>query len=302
MMSIKSPDISQDGWTVGVYDLTSASNNLDKGVMRVAVTEFLNSVFGGSMIWCYIEIILSLLFRNRIVTIYEGPSMSKVLHQFTANNGLLMGNAGTKEILVLASELIHRKVKYDLSMSLRRSFIWLIAGDDVAMYASRAIFDKVLEIHRSLGHEIQSQKTFYSDRWVPFCQGGIHLYNVRLFWQKRLKDLEYSEQCCTDTIMSRLLVPFGIESLEGNPSARNPVIGKGAALKKLLDYFPRKIMVPMVIRIFHRNMGSLMSRDVMNFLPGSIGGYDCPHEIPIQDLWNRTQRELPGVFYPLFKY
>jgi hypothetical protein len=44
-----------------------------------------------------------------------------------------------------------------------------------------------------------------------------------------------------------------------------------------------------------------MSRDVMNFLPGSIGGYDCPHEIPLQDLWNRTQRELPGVFYPLFK-
>jgi hypothetical protein len=300
-LSIQDPNISQMGWTVGVYDLTSASNNLDKGVMRAALTEFLSSALGGSAIWCYIEIILSLIFRDRRVTIYEDPSMSKVLHQFTATNGLLMGNAGTKEILVFASELIHRKVKYDLSMSLRRSFIWLIAGDDVAMYASRAIFDKVLNTHKDLGHKIQLEKTFFSSVWVPFCQGGIHLYGTRLFWKKRLKDVEYSEQCCTDTIMSRLLVPFGIESLEGNPSARNPVIGKGAALKKLLDYYPRKEVNPMVIRTFHRNMGSLMSRDVMNFLPGSIGGYDCPHEIPKEILWDRIVDEIPSIIYPLFR-
>jgi hypothetical protein len=84
------------GWTVGVYDLTSASNNLDKGVMRAALTEFLSSALGGSAIWCYIEIILSLIFRDRRVTIYEDPSMSKVLHQFTATNGLLMGKGPRK--------------------------------------------------------------------------------------------------------------------------------------------------------------------------------------------------------------
>jgi hypothetical protein len=300
MMSIRDPNTKQKDWSVGVYDLTSASNNLDKGVMRCALEAFLNAIYGGSVTWCYIEIILSLIFRDRDVTIYEDLQEKKILHQFKASNGLLMGNAGTKEILVLASELIHRKVKYDLTMGLRRSFIWLIAGDDVGMYASRETFDKVLKTHRQLGNVIQDKKTFFSHRWVPFCQGGIYLDSVRLFWNKRLKDLEYSEQACTDTIMSRLLVPFGIESLEGNPTARNPVIGKGAALRKLLDYFPQKEIVPMVIRIFHRNMGSLMSRDVMNFLPGSIGGYDCPHLIPKEDLWKWMIRDLHPIIYPLF--
>jgi hypothetical protein len=112
--------------------------------------------------------------------------------------------------------------------------------------------------------------------------------------------VEYGESCCTDTIMSRLMVPFGSESLEGNPTARNPVIGKGAALKKLLDYFPRKEMVPMVIKIFHRNMGSLISNDVMCFLPATIGGYDCPHLIPLKDLWSRVIEELPPIMYSLF--
>jgi hypothetical protein len=300
-LSIQDPNIHQSGWSVAVYDLVSASNNLDKGVMKAAVSAFLSAMYGGTAVWCYIEIILSLIFRDRTVTIYEGPSRQSVLHQFTAKNGLLMGNAGTKEILVLASELIHRKVKYELSMGLRRSFIWLIAGDDVAMYASRAIFDKVLGIHRDLGHVIQDQKTYFSSRWVPFCQGGIHLDNVKLFWKKRLKDLEYPVHSCTDTIMSRLLVPFGIESLEGNPSARNPVIGKGAALKKLLDYYPRKVAIPMVIRLFHRNMGSLISKDPMAFLPSSIGGYDCPHEIPSQNLWTMIMEHVHPVIYPLFK-
>jgi hypothetical protein len=300
-MSIQDPNIQRDGWSVGVYDLVSASNNLDRDVMKASLTAFLDSVFGGSLVWCYIEIILSLMFRNRTVTIYKNLKTKQVLHQFTATNGLLMGNAGTKEILCLANELIHRKVKYDLSMSLRPSFIWLIAGDDVAMYASRGIFDKVLSIHKSLGNVIQDEKTFFSKKWVPFCQGGIHLDKIRLFWKKRLTKLEYPEHSCTDTIMSRLLVPFGIESLEGNPTARNPVIGKGAALKKLLDYFPRKELNPMVIRTFHRNMGSLISRDIMNFLPGSIGGYDCPHLIPTGDLWKRIIDEIPPIIYPLFK-
>jgi hypothetical protein len=300
MLSIKSPEIAQDGWTVGVYDLASASNNLDRGVMKAALTAFLSAAFSGSAIWCYIEIILSLIFRNRIVTIYDDLGRTKIRHQFTARNGLLMGNAGTKEILVLASELIHRKVKYSLPMSLRPSFVWLIAGDDVGLYSSRKVFETVLQTHKALGHVIQMEKTFHSRKWVPFCQGGIFLDNINLFFSRRLMFLEYGEQCCTDTIMSRLLVPFGVESLEGNPSARNPVIGKGAALKKLLDYYPRKDMIPMVIKIFHRNMGSLISNDPMAFLPGSIGGYDCPHLIPNEDLWNRVTEHVHPVIYPLF--
>jgi hypothetical protein len=300
MLSIKSPSIRQDGWSVGVYDLASASNNLDKGVMEEALRAFFSAVFGGSFVWCYVEIVLSLIFRDRYVTIYGDAGRTQILHQFTATNGLLMGNAGTKEILVLASELIHRKVKYSLPMGLRPSFVWLIAGDDVGLYSSRKIFEDILSIHRALGHVIQNEKTFHSKKWVPFCQGGIHLDQVKLFWNKRLKDLEYAEHSCTDTIMSRLLVPFGIESLEGNPSARNPVIGKGAALKKLLDYFPRKVLIPMVIRIFHRNMASLLNKDVMSYLPASIGGYDCPHLIPKEDLWTRIIDEIPPIIYPLF--
>jgi hypothetical protein len=58
----------------------------------------------------------------------------------------------------------------------------------------------------------------------------------------------------------------------------------------------------MVIKIFHRNMGSLLSKDIMTFLPGSIGGYDCPHLIPNADLWKRAEDELPNVFFPLFQF
>jgi hypothetical protein len=157
-----------------------------------------------------------------------------------------------------------------------------------------------MEIYESLNAIIKREKTFFSFRWVPFCQGGLFFENIKLFHSKRLEKVPYEEQACVDVIMSRLLVPFGIEALAANATARNPVIGKGAALSKLLEYYPRKWKKPMVIKIFHRNMGSLISRDPMAFLPGTIGGYECPHLIEKEDLLDRIINEVPNIIYPLF--
>jgi hypothetical protein len=301
MLSIReNPNLRK--WSVGVYDLTSASNNLDRGCMRIILHGLLSARYGGSKIWPYVEIILSLVFRNRIVEIHEGDSPSSpILHRFTATNGLLMGNAMTKEILVLCSEVVHRHCRYSIRGVLRPSIAWLIAGDDVACYGPRHQFELLKKTHRRLGNIIKDEKSFFSEVWVPFCQGGLHLEGQSLFNQERLMRLSYEVTICTDTIMSRLLVPFGLESLEANPTARNPVIGKGAALKKLLDYYPRKERIAIAIRIFHRNMGSMISNDIMSFLPGSIGGYECPHLISKDELWRRVMEEAPPVLFPLFK-
>jgi len=68
----------------------------------------------------------------------------------------------------------------------------------------------------------------------------------------------------------------------------------------VLDYYPRKEKIPMVIKMFHRNMGSLLSRDPFAFLPNSVGGYDCPHLIKDDDLLSRIETSVPDVFYAIF--
>jgi hypothetical protein len=300
-MSMRGIENKMANWAVWVYDLTSASNNLDRYVNKAAIEYLLSSVFGGTLIYVYAKIIISLLFRDRFITIYkdETPN-SGILHTFTATNGLLMGNAATKEILVLCSEIVQIRALRILKHTVHHKVLWLIAGDDVGGYGPRRYFEMVKQIHRSLGNVIKDEKTFSSKIWVPFCQGSLFIQGIKLFHSKRLMKLNYDENCCTDTIMSRLLVPFGLESLEANPTAKNPVIGKGAALKKVLDYYPRKEKIDMVISIFHRNMGSLLSRDPFTFLPSSIGGYDCPHNIPMTELLERIETLVPNVFYPLF--
>jgi len=234
MLSCKE-DPNLKGGGVSVYDLTSASDNLDRGVSRLEVEKVLEAFFEPGPIWIYVRMVLNVVFRDRHIIIFDdGPvcPSTPIKHHFIARNGILMGNAMTKELLVLSSEVVMRRSRMLLPSIQREKTYWFIAGDDIALYGTRHFFCKTMEIYESLNAVIKREKTFFSHIWVPFCQGGIFLKDIKLFNLRRLEKIPYDEHACVDIIMSRLLVPFGVESLAGNPNARNPVIGKGAALKK----------------------------------------------------------------------
>lgn len=301
MLAIREQSRRKRSFKVGVYDLTSASNNLDRGVTREIVGGFFRTFFPDTLEWrAYLTLIMSILFRDRHVFLYRSEETREIRHQFRATNGLLMGNAFTKEALVLISEVIHRQVAYSLKGDLAFSTCWLIAGDDVALYCNRETFQRITDTHRALGNVVKKEKTFFSHKYVPFCQGGLFL-GAKMFHGKRLMFVPYGETIVTDTIMSRLLTPYGVESLMANPTAKNPVIGKGAALSAQLKYYPRKTRVGVVISLFHRNMGQLIPRDPMAFLPGEIGGYGLPHTIPLDILYQRILDEASPVLFPIFR-
>lgn len=150
-----------------------------------------------------------------------------------------------------------------------------------------------------MGNVVKEEKTFFSGTYVPFCQGGLFLKN-EMFFKKRLMHVDPSQTIVTDTILSRLLTPYGVESMMANPAAKNPVIGKGAALSAALKYYPRKDRAKIAIQLFHRNMGNLIPSDPMAYLPGELGGYALPHTIPKQDLYDRIIRDISPVFFPIF--
>jgi len=299
MLSIKEgPD--PDDYDVSVFDLVSASDNLDRVFSRDCCEGVLKAALGTGQIWAYVKIVLNVIFRNRHIFIYKDKFKDVILHNFIATNGLLMGNSATKECLVLVSEMVLRRSRMTSSDLRRNSFLWFVAGDDIAIYATKQFFQLVITVYQSVNGVIKVEKTFSNKIWVPFCQGGLFLEGITKHHSKRLEKVGYDQHICVDIVMSRLLVPYGVESMDSNPTARNPVIGKGAALKKLLDYYPRKERNPMIIRMFHRNMGSSIPKDPLSYLPGTLGGYDLPHLIPKEVLLSKIQQRVPNVIYPLF--
>nr|QIJ70073.1 RNA-dependent RNA polymerase [Swanson narna-like virus] len=302
MLAIKPPTKPKWGFRLGVYDLTSASNNLDRGVLADILEGFTETFFPQDLKWkSYLRLVMSILFRDRHVFIYKDEVSREITHNFIATNGILMGNPLTKELLVMTSEIIHRYATRLLKGDVRFFTSWLIAGDDVAIYCRRPIMEKILDLHTQLGNVIKREKSFFSEYYAPFCQGGLFIKNIPLFHGKRLMYVDYNNTIVTDTIMSRLLTPFGTESLQSNPTAKNPVIGKGAALSSILKYYPYPHRVPQVIQIFHRNMGSLIPTDPMAFLPGEIGGYDLPHLLTDDELYARIMEAGSTVLFPIFR-
>jgi hypothetical protein len=267
----------QDG--IGVFDLTAATNVLRRTPARRALEGFLRGIGQSSD---YIDLCISIIFRDRRIHVYKMEDGERKEIVFLSTNGLLMGNPVTKELLCLLSACLHLITVNDLGM--KRAPYCLIAGDDVACYSSKQFFNRFIYNNQVAGNIINESKTLFSNKCNFFCEETLYLVGQKVHNGKPISifDRENGESTHIDTIKLRFISPYGKQDKD---TYKNPMIGKGKALRKQLGWFPVKHIAEMAKARFLLMMGHLYDRDdPIIYLPPCMGGYNA--------ITNKTSEEI----------
>jgi len=272
----------QDG--IGTFDLTAATNVLKRSTAKSALKGFLR---GANLSSDYIDLCCSIIFRDRRVHVYKDSGRERKEICFISTNGLLMGNPVTKELLCLVSACIQLITTVD--MKLKHPPYCLIAGDDVALYCCKRFFRHCIWLNQRAGNIINESKTLYSHLCNFFCEETLFLVNEKVHNGKSLSQMfrTVGETTHVDTIKLRYLSPFGKQDKE---TYKNPMIGKGKALKKQLGWFPIRPMADMAKARFLFMMGHLYDiDDPIIYLPPCMGGYDA--------ITNKSKEEICRLIF-----
>jgi hypothetical protein len=295
---------SQDRYGLGTYDLTGASNQLSIELCRMIGYEFINHFAPDEITRGFLFKILGLVLAPRQIFVFKEEKGHRfgdedpLCISFTTNNGLLMGNPVTKELLTLVSAVCITVT----SNMLREPFTALVAGDDVGLYCSRRFFSKLLTVNVALGNKIQRHKTLFSRRCAFFCEEVLDLIPTSIGMGRAPWQVDYESECIhVDTIKLRLLSPFqGTQSLMGNATFKNPAIGKAGALARVLAWYPDPKVKWIVQRRFLRWMANFANcGDPLVYMPRIFGGYDFPWIKSRDELVTRILEEVPVEYISL---
>jgi len=264
----------------GTFDLTGASNNLNKLKLRSEADTFIRYFTEPGPARVTLLRLLEMALLDREIRVYdsEDSSQYRVIH---CTNGVLMGNPITKELLVLSSAVIHAITHAQMR---RQCSFNLIAGDDIFVYSTYKFYTKLLANHRRMGNVINQTKSTWSKSVVFFTEEVLRLVPSSIGCGKRPDQCDYSVSLHPDIIKLRLLSPFGIQSTMQDSSYKNPAIGKGSALSGMLDWHPRKDVAWIARRRFLRWMSNFIGDDPLVYLPRYMGGHSIP--------WVKEPREL----------
>jgi hypothetical protein len=262
---------------LGVFDLESASNNLDPTASRAVLYGFLRGL-GFEDLDAYFTIVVEWLTRDRIIDFDEVIEHQQFRRTIMMTFGSLMGNPLTKEVLSLTLAATQGIVQSELA--LRSIPPTIIAGDDVASYCSRKFLDRWMELLVEVGTRINFDRALFSRRLAFFCEEVLVITGRKLFQGRNILDLDYeTESCHADIIKLRLLSPFGKGNLDELHDT-NPCVGKSAALSNALSWYPRKDVRTEAVRRFHREMAKFHPfQDPLVLLPTFLGGYSLPTEL-----------------------
>lgn len=257
-----------ESYGFGTFDLTGASNNLNRNLLRVCGEEVINAFSEGTH-RSFLLRLLDLALLDRVVEVSDCEDSASYM-SFRATNGVMMGNPVTKELLCLSSAVLH-------SITMKRSKdkcpFNLIAGDDIFVYSSKKFFNDLLNTHRDYGNIINMTKTCWSKTMAFFAEEVLRLVPEGIGVGKLPNQVDYEELTLhPDVIKLRLLSPFGIQSTMQDSSFKNPAIGKGRSLKGMLDWHPRKDTAWVATRRFLRWMADFIRDDPLVFLPSHVGG------------------------------
>jgi hypothetical protein len=183
-----------------------------------------------------------------------------------------MSDPGCKPALCIASVIVELMVFKDVL----RPPPFAVAGDDVANLTTREKHNKLLETHRSFGHEIHPTKPQWSQIWVSYCEESLRLIPEIIGSGKAPWQLKYeSQHIHVDTFKLRLLMPFS--SVDNNMDRdKNPAAGKGDALWSQILRCKRPKLVKHIKNTFRVLMADYLGRDPMVFLPRIVGGLNIP--------------------------
>jgi hypothetical protein len=161
-----------------------------------------------------------------------------------------------------------------------------------------------MEIHRCCGNIIRKTKTISSNRCAFFTEEVLRynkfaIGNGKSPWERH-NNHNYGVGVHIDTIKLRLLSPFGIQSLMGDSSYRNPAIGKASALANVSRWFPNKGMLNVAHHRFNRWMADAIGGHVSCFLPRWMGGYGFPWLKSREELLMEFQKQLHPAIYKIF--
>jgi hypothetical protein len=289
---------------INVYDLTAASDRVPLEAAKGVLLGFLE---GSGRTSPYFKIAVEVLCSPH--HIYD----EKTHEEHVTNTGLLMGNPGTKEgmmLLFLCVDEIAKMVYKYPNLALRKilrkpppKFEWdvmLIAGDDIARVGPRRLMELIFQIHDLLGHRIKREKTFSSRRAVVFCEEFLFFEDKVIAHGKPLWHIGYHNTIHIDALKVRIFSPCGkISSLA--PEA-NPVIGKGQALIRKLPWLPEP-WISMKSNLMKRWMlrmdGYIDWEDMGYFLPIGLGGPGLPYpfkpEAIVAWAWTKFPKVLLAI-------
>jgi hypothetical protein len=282
---------------IGTFDLTGASNNLNKEFLRIigrwAIREYANDRHEID----FYSLSLDLILRDREIRVYDRED-GDLYKTIICTNGVLMGNPGTKELLTISSGVLHvicsRRLGYKIPP------YTLIAGDDVILYARKHFFNLLLEIHRQFGNDINKSKTIFSSLCNFFAEEVILVDHKfvgcgKSPWEKGGDGLH------VDNIKLRLLSPFGVQSLMSESTFKNPSIGKANALKNVFSWFPNQAMKDVAQNRFGRWMSDYIRDDPLIYMPRKLGGYGLPFKGNLCDLLTAIVDKVDPAYMRIFE-
>jgi hypothetical protein len=273
------------GMGFSVFDLSAASNNLNtkfcRHMLQYLVSEFVTDNDTRFLLLQLGE----LLFAPRLIEVRR--NQSDVEHRvIRTTNGLMMGDPGTKEFLCLSSAIIHLMTFAGSLIPIPRN---LIAGDDVIGLMWENQHDALLEMHVFFGNKINLTKAAFSKRLAWYCEELLVLIPESIGCGKASWQVDY-ESCDihVDIVKLRLLSPFSSVSMMQDELHKNPAIGKGNALLKVLSWYPRKGVKDYCMNKFIVWMSEFIRDDPLVFIPRILGGYGLPYLGDREELYERV--------------
>jgi hypothetical protein len=280
----------------GVFDLTGASNNLNKEFLRVIGQWAIRNFESDPQTQWFLSTSLELMLRDREIWLYDQKDSKRVL-TIICTNGIMMGNPGTKELLCMANAVCHVIAAGELNMEIPYC---LIAGDDVFVYASLKFFLYLLDVHREMGNLINISKTLFSFLCTFFCEEVAILLRAFIGCGKSPWEEGGTDGLHVDTIKLRLLSPFGVQSIQQESSFKNPAIGKAGALSRVFSWFPNDRMKWVAVRRYLHWMSDYIRDDPLVYLPRTVGGHGIPWIGEKKDLLRLIRDKIPSEYFRMF--
>jgi len=296
---------TEPNYGFGTFDLTGASNQMSRQFAAIAGMTLICHFNPEGCVRRFLLALLHLMMADREIRVKDREN-SKRFRTIICRNGLLMGNPGTKEFLCLESAVLH-------SMTINRLgdpvYYTLIAGDDVFVLSTKRFFEQLLKNHTEFGNIINLQKSMWSKVCAFYCEEAMHYVSSAFATGRAPWQGDYEKGLHVDVPKLRLLSPFGVQSVEQDPTYTNPAIGKAGALKHVFAWYPRKDVKWVLVRRFLRWMSDFINYDYqknrsgsdpMVFLPRSLGGWDIPYLGDWEDLYQRIISRVQAGYFSVF--
>lgn len=284
----------QDGCQFLTSDLTQATENLDRGVLRLLLKSFCTA-FLGRKLDPFRDLLIELLLAPRHLSKCDLRGYEFLGR--TTERGIPMGDPGARGALmlfVLACEeiayrrYVHRTLDTKVLLSTTRVYPWRtfdVAGDDHEAYGPPEYLSGISDALREFGGEVHPRKTYVSNIG-GFYGEELILNTPRVQWGAKgnLWTLPYWSTLHVDSVKIRLLSPAERVTLVRDES--NPAIGKSLYINKKVLWLPdnlqdRNGLQRFIYLRFRQRFRRFVDWDnPMTYVPERFGGLGLPYLEP----------------------